>query len=85
MITCMGTLLIATLATVLALVMRKFLNKLHSAEQTQQERVQDGMYEMVDSRVVNQQRQSMKVVDHEPEEVNTSQNLYLLLILHTYH
>ena len=53
MITCMDTLLIATLATVLALVMRKFLNKLHSAEQTQQERVQDGMYEMVDSRVVN--------------------------------
>ena len=40
-----STLLIATLAAVLVMV--KCLNKLHYAEETQQERGQDVMYEMV--------------------------------------
>ena len=74
-ITWMGTLLIATLVAVL--VLRKCLNKLHSAEQTQQERGQDGMYVIVES------GKPAEAVDNETEEVNTSQNPIITVITHT--
>ena len=69
-ITCVGTLLLTTLASVL--VMRRCLNKLHSAGQTQEEGEQDGAYEMVEK--AKPVEAEYEVVDHEPKEVKTSPN-----------
>ena len=67
----MGTLLVTTLVAVL--VMRKCLNKLHSAEQTQQGREKDGAYEMVESGKPAEAEYEVVDLD-EPKEVNTTQN-----------
>ena len=70
LITCVGTLLLTTLVAVL--VMRRCLNKLHSAGQTQKEGEQDGAYEMVEK--AKPVEAEYEVVDHDTEEVKTSQN-----------
>ena len=68
-ITCVGTLLLTTLVAVL--VMKRCLNKLYAAGQTQREGEQDGPYEMVESGKPAAEPE-YEVVDYEPEEVKTN-------------